>query len=124
MAKPVKTDLAPGAIGPYSQAIISGGFVFVSGQLPISPESDEFPETIEAQVKQCIHNIKHILEEAGSSLSKVVRVGIFMTNLADFSRANEVYSNFFHDPHPARVTVQVAALPKGAMVEIDAIAEL
>ena len=124
MAEPITTDQAPGAIGPYSQAVKSGGFIFVSVQLPFKPGSDEIPETIEAEVKQSITNIKNILEAAGSSLAKVVRVGIFLTDLADFARANEVYSTFFHAHHPARVTVQVSALPKGARVEIDAVAEV
>ncbi|MDR2339678.1 MAG: Rid family detoxifying hydrolase [Deltaproteobacteria bacterium] len=124
MPKSVYSDLAPEAIGPYSQAVISGGFVFVSGQLPFTPANEDLPETIEAEVHQSLTNIKHILEACGSSLEKVVRVGIFLTNLADFGRANEVYASFFKKPYPARVTVQVSALPKGARVEIDAIAEV
>jgi 2-iminobutanoate/2-iminopropanoate deaminase len=124
MTTSIKTDLAPGAIGPYSQAIVSGGLVFVSGQLPFQPGSEELPETIEAEVKQSLTNIKNILEAAGSSLSKVLRVGIFLTDLADFAKANEVYASFFKEPYPARVTVQISALPKGARVEIDAIASL
>jgi 2-iminobutanoate/2-iminopropanoate deaminase len=123
MPKSITTENAPGAIGPYSQAIVSGGFVFVSGQLPFRPDSEDLPETIEAQVSQSLNNIKSILAAAGSSIDKVVRVGIFLTDLSDFGRANEVYSTFFKEPHPARVTVQVSALPKGARVEIDAIAE-
>ena len=124
MAKIIKTDLAPAAVGAYSQAVVSGGFVFVSGQLPFPPGGSELPETFEGEVRQSILNIQNILAAAGSSLDKVVKVGIFLTDMADFSRANEVYSSFFHDPHPARSTVQVAALPKGARVEIEAIAEV
>ncbi|MDR2199411.1 MAG: RidA family protein [Deltaproteobacteria bacterium] len=124
MPKSVKTDLAPAAIGAYSQAIVSGGLVFVSGQLPFPPGGDRLPETIEGEVRQSLTNIKNILEEAGSSMDKVVRVGIFLTDMADFPKANEIYASFFKEPYPARATVQVAALPKNARVEIDAIAEL
>jgi 2-iminobutanoate/2-iminopropanoate deaminase len=123
MAKSVVTDKAPGAIGPYSQATIAGGLVFVSGQLPLAPGSDTLPPTIEGQVKQSLENIKSILEAAGSGLSKVVRTGIFLTDLGDFAAANAIYATYFKEPYPARATVQVAALPKGAKVEIEAVAE-
>jgi 2-iminobutanoate/2-iminopropanoate deaminase len=118
-----KTDLAPEAIGPYSQAVRAGGLIFVSGQLPLAPGSPELPGTIEGQVSQSLTNIRNILEAAGSSLAKVLRVGVFLTDLSDFAKANEVYATFFREPYPARVTVEVSALPRGARVEIDAVAE-
>ncbi len=123
MKEVIKTDKAPAAIGPYSQAIKSGGLIFVSGQLPLDPNTGQMPEETTAQAQQALNNIKSILTAAGSSMDKIVRVGIFMTDLADFVPVNEVYATFFQDAPPARATVQVAALPKGAKIEIDAIAE-
>jgi 2-iminobutanoate/2-iminopropanoate deaminase len=95
----------------------------VSGQLPLDPSTGEMPPDVKGQVERSLSNIRSILEAAGSSLSKVVRVGIFLTDLQDFQAANEVYGTFFKEPYPARVTVEVSALPRGAKVEIDAIAE-
>jgi len=123
MKEVISTDKAPAAIGPYSQAIRSGAQVFVSGQMPLDPATGQMPETSAEQARQCLNNIKAILEAAGSSLDKVVRVGIFMTDLGDFKPVNEVYATFFTDKAPARATVQVAALPLGAKVEIEAVAE-
>lgn len=119
----VSTDKAPAAIGPYSQAVKSGSMVYVSGQLPLDPATGKMPEAITDQARQSLTNVKSILEAAGSSLDKVVRVGIFMTNLADFKAVNEIYGTFFTGNCPARATVQVAALPLGAAIEIEAIAE-
>jgi 2-iminobutanoate/2-iminopropanoate deaminase len=124
MKKVISSNSAPAAIGPYSQAIISGNTIDVSGQLPIDPKTGQMPEKAADQAKQSLANIKAILEAAGSSLNKVLRVGIFMTDLAEFTAVNEVYSGFFTDNYPARSTVQVAALPKGAQIEIEAIAEI
>jgi 2-iminobutanoate/2-iminopropanoate deaminase len=124
MPKPVDTPGAPAAIGPYSQAIVSGPFVFVSGQLPLDPATGEMPPDVKGQVARSLSNIGAILEAAGSSPAKVIRVGIFLTDLKDFQAANEVYGEFFREPFPARVTVEVSALPKGAKVEIDAVAEI
>ncbi|MDR3154902.1 MAG: RidA family protein [Deltaproteobacteria bacterium] len=123
MPQPVSAPNAPAAIGPYSQAVKSGSLVFVSGQLPLDPSTGEMPPDVKGQVERSLSNIRSILEAAGSSLSKVVRVGIFLTDLQDFQAANEVYGTFFKEPYPARVTVEVSALPRGAKVEIDAIAE-
>ena len=120
----VSTDKAPAAIGPYSQAIKSGSMVYVSGQLPLDPATGKMPEAITDQARQSLTNVKSILEAAGSSLDKVVRVGIFMTNLADFKAVNEIYATFFTGACPARATVQVAALPLGAAIEIEATAEV
>ncbi|MDR0621131.1 MAG: RidA family protein [Deltaproteobacteria bacterium] len=124
MPKTVATDQAPAAIGPYSQAIISGNFVYVSGQLPLDPKTGQMPAKAADQAKQSLENVKAILEAAGSSLAKAVRVGIFMTDLAYFAAVNEVYATFFKDSFPARSTVQVAALPRGAQIEIEAVAEI
>lgn len=119
----ISTDKAPAAIGPYSQAIKCGSMVYVSGQLPLDPATGKFPEATVDQARQSLTNVKSILEAAGTSLDKVVRVGIFMTDLADFKAVNEVYATFFIENCPARSTVQVAALPMGAKIEIEAIAE-
>jgi 2-iminobutanoate/2-iminopropanoate deaminase len=120
----IETEKAPAAIGPYSQALKSGNLIFVSGQLPINIETGEIPADIASQVKYSLTNIKSILEAQGSSLSKVLKVGVFLVDLADFQVANEVYATFFKEPFPARTTVQITALPKGAKVEIDAVAEI
>ncbi|MDR1657982.1 MAG: RidA family protein [Deltaproteobacteria bacterium] len=124
MKEIVSTDAAPAAIGPYSQAIINNQTVYVSGQLPIDPASDQMPGAAADQARQSLTNIRHILESVGSSMDKVLRVGIFMTDLADFQAVNEIYAGFFSGNYPARSTVQVAALPKGAKIEIEAVAEL
>lgn len=119
----IKTDKAPAAIGPYSQAIKSGGaMLFVSGQLPLDPATGQFPQGIEAQARQSLANVKNILEAAGLTMDNVVKTVIFMTDLADFQKVNDVYATFFQGDPPARSTVQVAALPKGAPIEIEAIA--
>jgi 2-iminobutanoate/2-iminopropanoate deaminase len=125
MKKIVSTASAPAAIGPYSQAVISGSLVHVSGQLPIDPATGAIPESAPDQARQSLANIKSVLEAAGSSLAKVLRVGIFMTDLADFQAVNEVYASVFEGTaFPARSTVQVAALPRGVKIEIDAVAEI
>lgn len=120
----VSTPKAPAAVGPYSQAVKCGGLVFVSGQLPLDPASGQMPEATTDQARQSLNNVKAILEAAGSSMDKVVRVGIFMTDLADFKPVNEIYAAFFTSDCPARATVQVAALPLGAKIEIEAVAEV
>jgi 2-iminobutanoate/2-iminopropanoate deaminase len=119
----IHTDHAPKAIGPYSQAIRVGDFVYTAGQVPIVPATgDLIAGEIEAQTRQALTNIKAVLEAAGSGLDKVVKTTVFMTNLGDFARMNGVYAEFFPSNPPARSTVQVAALPKGAMVEIECVA--
>ena len=124
MKQPIATDKAPAAIGPYSQAIRAGAAIYVSGQLPLNPATGLMPETTAEQARQSLTNIKNILEAAGASLDKVLRVGIFMVDLADFKAVNEVYAGFFTGVCPARSTVQVAALPLGAKIEIEAVAEV
>ncbi len=122
MNKVINSEKAPTAIGPYSQAIESNGFVYVSGQLPINVETGTMPESIEEQTAQSLSNIKSILEAAGLSMDNVVKTTVLMTNLGDFTKMNEVYGTFFSGAYPARAAYQVVALPKGAMVEIEAIA--
>lgn len=122
MNKVINSEKVPAAIGPYSQAIESNGFVYVSGQLPINTETGTMPKTIEEQTTQLLSNIKSILEAAGLSMDNVVKTTVLMTNLGDFTKMNEVYGTFFSGAYPARAAYQVVALPKGAMVEIEAVA--
>ncbi len=120
--KVISTDKAPAAIGPYSQAVDLGGFVYLSGQIPTNPETGVIPATIEEQTAQVFRNIAAILEGAGLGLSHVVKTTVFLSDLADFAAMNAVYESFFQKPYPARSTVQVAGIPKGAKVEIECIA--
>jgi len=119
----VHTEQAPAAIGPYSQAVAAGGVLFCSGQIPIDPSTGELVSgDIADETRQVMRNLTAVIEAAGSSLDHVVRCTIYLTDLGDFARVNEVYGSFFGDAPPARACVEVAALPKGARVEIDAIA--
>ncbi|OGV35109.1 MAG: reactive intermediate/imine deaminase [Lentisphaerae bacterium GWF2_45_14] len=121
----IKTPHAPAAIGPYSQAVKTKNFVFLSGQLGIDPDSREFAgESTAEQAEQALRNIAEVLKTAGASLGNVVKTTVFLKNIRDFSDFNEVYKNFFSEPFPARSCVQVAALPMDAKVEIEVIAEL
>lgn len=121
--KIISTDTAPKAVGPYSQAIEAGGFLFVSGQLPLHPQSGEIVgNDIATQTRQSIENIRAVLAVAGVSLADVVKTTVFLQNMGDFSRMNEVYQQYFGDSAPARSTVEVAKLPKNALVEIESIA--
>jgi len=120
MKRKIETELAPAAIGPYSQAIRTEELVFVSGQLPV--ENGVMPEDIAEQTKASLNNVKAILEAAGSDLTKVVKTTVFLQDMGDFARMNEVYASFFTEPYPARACFQVAKLPKDAKVEIEAIA--
>jgi len=121
----VKTDRAPKAIGPYSQAIVAGGMVYVSGQIPIDPATGELNAgSIEDQTRQVLKNVASVLEAAGSSMDKVVKTTVFLQSMDEFSRMNEVYGEGFKAPFPARATVQVARLPRDVRVEIEAIALL
>lgn len=126
MKRVVFASAAPSPVGPYSQAIVAGGFVFASGQIPLDPASGKLVEgDIEAQTARVLDNLRAVLEAAGSSLDHVVRASVYLVDLAAFPRMNAVYGRYFTaDPKPARTTVQVAALPLGAGVEIDAIATL
>jgi 2-iminobutanoate/2-iminopropanoate deaminase len=119
----VSTDQAPGAIGPYSQAIIAGELVFCSGQLPLDPGSGQLlTGSIEDQTRRVLDNLRAVLEEAGSSLKHVVKTTIFLADMNDFANVNAAYAEYFEQEPPARSTVQVARLPRDARVEIEAIA--
>lgn len=121
--QPIATDKAPSAIGPYSQAVRAGEFIFTAGQTGLVPETKQFAgDDIEAQTRRALQNLGAILEAAGSCLEHVVKTTVFLTDMAEFSRMNAVYASFFPSSPPARSTVQVAALPMGARVEIEAVA--
>jgi 2-iminobutanoate/2-iminopropanoate deaminase len=121
--KIIKTDRAPKAIGPYSAGVKTGSFIFTAGQLGIIPETGNIIEGgIENETRQALKNIQHILEEAGSSLDLIVKTTVFLQDMSEFTRMNAVYAEFFQADPPARSTVQVAALPKGGAIEIEAIA--
>jgi 2-iminobutanoate/2-iminopropanoate deaminase len=122
MPDTINTHKAPEAIGPYSQAVRVGEFVFTSGQIPLTPRGVQNATTVAEQAKQCLDNVEAILNEAGLTLAHVVKTTIFLTDMDDFAAVNEVYGQCFEEPYPARSTVAVAALPKGAKVEIEAIA--
>ena len=121
----ISTKKAPAAIGPYSQAIRVGNLVYASGQIPIDPATGTLVEGgIKEQTRQSLTNVKAILEEAGTSLANVVKTTVFMADMADFADMNSVYAEFFTEPYPARSAVAVKTLPKGALVEIEVIAEI
>jgi 2-iminobutanoate/2-iminopropanoate deaminase len=122
MKKVIATTAAPGAIGPYSQAIDAGSFVYASGQLPIDPATGEMPEGITAQTAQSLANVKAILAEAGLTLDNVVKTTVFLADMGDFAAMNSVYAENFAAPYPARSAVAVKTLPKNALVEIEVIA--
>jgi len=119
--KIIETQKAPKAIGPYSQALVLEDFVFCSGQIGIDPKTGNLVQGIENQTKQILENLKNILEEAGSSLDNVIKTTIFLTNINDFQKVNEIYGQYFSSHKPARSTVCVASLPKGALIEIEVI---
>lgn len=122
MKNPISTDKAPGAIGPYSQAIDAGPFVFISGQIPVNPATGEIPEGITAQATQSLANVKAILEAAGLTLDNVVKTTVFLADMSLFVPMNEVYASVFKAPFPARSAVAVKELPKQVLVEIEVIA--
>lgn len=121
--KVIASPLAPKAVGPYSQAVEANGTLYVSGQLPIDANTGEFaPGGGKEQLVQIFKNLQYILEEAGYSFDNVVKTTVYLTNMGDFATLNEVYSQFYKEPYPARVAYAVAALPKGALAEVDVIA--
>ena len=123
MREIISTTGAPGAIGPYSQGVKANGMLFVSGQLPLDPATGAFPGSdITSQTRQSLTNVKHIVEAAGMTLADVVRVGVFLKEMNDFAARNEVYGQFFTTDCPARAAVEVARLPKDALVEIECVA--
>lgn len=122
MKKTISSPLAPKAVGPYSQAIELNGTLYLSGQLPLDGATGTMPDGIEAQTRQALTNIAHVLDAAGLCLDDVVKTTVLLADIADFGAMNAVYAEFFPENKPARVCYQVAALPKGAKLEIDAIA--
>ena len=122
--KGVEVDDAPRPIGPYSQAIVHDGLVFCSGQLGLDPATGALEEGVAAQARMALENLQAVLQGAGTSLAKALKVTVYLTDIADFNAANEIYAGFFTPPFPARTAIQVAALPKRAAVEIDVIAAL
>lgn len=122
MKKQIISDKAPAAIGPYSQAVLAGGMLFVSGQMGLDVKTGEAPPDIAAQTKCALENIRSIITEAGGSMDDIVKCSVFIKDMNEFTAMNEVYGGFFNKPYPARVTVEAARLPKDVKVEIDAIA--
>lgn len=122
MAKEIHTTDAPEAIGPYSQAIEAGDFVYVSGQIPINPDTGEVEQGIEKQTKQVLKNLQAILTEAQTDFSQVIKFTIYLASMDNFATVNEIYGAYLQKPYPARATVEVSQLPKGAQVEMDVIA--
>lgn len=123
--KQVITDKAPQAIGPYSQAIVTGGMVYASGQIAINPETGDIVEGgIEAQTHQVLKNVSNILAAAGSSMNRVVKTTVFMADMADFATVNNIYATYFSEPYPARSAVAVKSLPKNVLIEIEVVAEI
>lgn len=122
--KAVSTEKAPAAIGPYSQAIISGGLVYTSGQIPIIPETGELAAGLEAQANQVFKNLTELLKAAGSDMSKVIKTTVFIKHMDDFAAINAIYAQYFTQPFPARSCVEVARLPKDVLLECEVIAEV
>ncbi len=121
--KEIKTNNAPLAIGPYSQAIVTNNMVFTSGQIPVNPATGEIPADIDAQANQVFTNLKNLLEASGSGIDKVVKTTVFIKNMNDFATVNKIYETYFTEPYPARSCVEVAKLPKDVLIEVEAIAE-
>ncbi|MCX7956041.1 MAG: RidA family protein [Patescibacteria group bacterium] len=122
MIKTITTKKAPLPIGPYNQALISENFIFCSGQIGIDPQTGKLKEGLEEQTKQILENLKAVVEEAGSSLNKIIKTTIFLTSINDFPKVNEIYEKYFKNHFPARSTIEVKGLPKQALIEIEAIA--
>ncbi len=122
--KEIKTNKAPAAIGPYSQAIVIGDMLFTSGQIPVNPVTGEIPDRAEAQANQVFINLKNLLEEAGTSMDNVVKTTVFIKKMEDFAKINEIYEKYFSRPYPARSCVEVARLPKDVLIEVEAIAKI
>ncbi|GGB38034.1 reactive intermediate/imine deaminase [Virgibacillus dakarensis] len=124
MVKAIQTENAPAAIGPYSQAIKAGDFVYVSGQIPINPATGDVEQGIEKQTKQVLKNLQAILTEAGADFSQVVKFTIYLASMDNFATVNEIYGSYLQEPYPARATVEVSRLPKDVLVEMDVVAYL
>lgn len=119
--KAIATDKAPKAAGPYSQAVVHDGLVYVSGQIPVDPATGNIPEGMAAQAEQALKNLSAVLEAAGSGTGRALKVTVFISDMSQFAAVNEVYARFFAEPYPARTCVESPHLPKGVMIEIDAI---
>ena len=122
--KEIKTNNAPAAIGPYSQGIVCGKMLFTSGQIPIIPETGELAEGLEAQAHQVFKNIKNLVEAAGAKMDNVIKTTVFIKDMNDFAKINEIYATYFTEPFPARSCVEVARLPKDVSLEVETIVEL
>jgi 2-iminobutanoate/2-iminopropanoate deaminase len=122
MKETIQTDGAPKAIGPYSQAIVAGGFIFTAGQIGMDPVTGEMAEGVAYQAERAMQNLREVLAAAGADFDDVVKTTIYLADLGDFAEVNEIYAAYFKDEPPARSTVQAAALPKDALVEIDMVA--
>lgn len=122
--KQISTNNAPAAIGPYSQAIVSGNLVYCSGQIPINPQTGEIPQGVQQQAHQALTNVKNLLSAAGTSIEKVIKTSVFIKDMNDFTAINEIYAQYFTEPFPARSCVEVARLPKDVLIEIEVIAEI
>jgi 2-iminobutanoate/2-iminopropanoate deaminase len=122
--KYISTEKAPKAVGPYSQAIVSNGFVFCSGQIGLDPKTNELVDGLEAQVHQVLKNLTEVLKAGGSSLESVVKTTIFVRDMNTYAKVNEIYGSYFPDHKPARATVEVSYLPKDALIEIEVVAEV
>mgnify|MGYP000778808491 FL=1 len=121
MQKVISTDKAPGAIGPYSQAIEVNGMVFTSGVIPVDPATGVIPEGVEAQATQAFTNLTNLVEASGAAMSQVVKTTVFIKEMNDFGKINEIYAKFFKEPYPSRSCVEVARLPKVVLLEVEAI---
>ena len=122
--KEIVTKNAPMAIGPYSQAIKTNNTVFTSGQIPVNPQTGEIPDGAQAQAHQVFENLKNLLEASGTGMDKVVKTTVFIQNMEDFSVINKIYEEYFSKPYPARSCVEVSKLPKGVLIEVEAIAQI
>ncbi len=121
MSKVISTDKAPAAIGPYSQAIEVNGMVFTSGVIPVDPQTGVIPATIEEQANQAFSNLKKLIEASGATIDKVIKTTVFIKEMKDFGKINEIYATYFKEPFPARSCVEVARLPKDVMLEVEAV---
>ncbi len=124
MSQRIATEKAPAAIGPYSQGMVCGTLLFTSGQIPVEPSTKAVPDDVAAQARQSLENVKAVVEAGGSSMDRVVKTTVFLADMGDFAAVNQVYSTYVAEPFPARSCVQVAALPLGVKVEIEAVAVL
>lgn len=121
MSKVISTGKAPAAIGPYSQAIEVNGMVFTSGVIPVDPQTGVIPATIEEQANQAFSNLKNLIEASGATIDKVIKTTVFIKEMNDFGKINEIYATYFKEPFPARSCVEVARLPKDVMLEVEAV---